>query len=350
MSKRGKVMSILVMCLLFFISCEKIDSFIEKNSVDTEEQMESTEGTISDISSDISNDIENEIKNNKELATDYFWQDKITDDTVAVIVNNITDEEYSSLNNVETVILGDTTEGIVAVAAIDGIDMEIWSLEYSEDELKEKEMIHKRKSMKVNEAINIETLIPEGTPSYKIKGSSSQGDFQYIIQYNGFNSGKHIEYISYGVDTTNNSSEKSKIKTMKCRLFFFDGVNMQQYYIDKEIAVEDRAVIKALTKELQKAEQYDNNFLALSDKVEITSAKVENGVLKVEFSSDYTLDETLGSSNEDGLLNSLINTYGYNLGVDKVAIYFGNELYTGVKGELEPGYFKVDFSSAEIYS
>ena len=70
MSKRGKVMSILVMCLLFFISCEKIDSFIEKNSVDTEEQMESTEGTISDISSDISNDIENEIKNNKELATD----------------------------------------------------------------------------------------------------------------------------------------------------------------------------------------------------------------------------------------------------------------------------------------
>ena len=137
MSKRGKVMSILVMCLLFFISCEKIDSFIEKNSVDTEEQMESTEGTISDISSDISNDIENEIKNNKELATDYFWQDKITDDTVAVIVNNITDEEYSSLNNVETVILGDTTEGIVAVAAIDGIDMEIWSLEYSEDELKE---------------------------------------------------------------------------------------------------------------------------------------------------------------------------------------------------------------------
>ena len=284
------------------------------------------------------------------MATDYFWQDKITDDTVAVIVNNITDEEYSSLNNVETVILGDTTEGIVAVAAIDGIDMEIWSLEYSEDELKEKEMIHKRKSMKVNEAINIETLIPEGTPSYKIKGSSSQGDFQYIIQYNGLNGGKHIEYISYGVDSTNTSSEKSKIKTMKCRLFFFDGVNMQQYYIDKEIAVEDRAVIKALTKELQKAEQYDNNFLALSDKVEITSAKVENGVLKVEFSSDYTLDETLGSSTEDGLLNSLINTYGYNLGVDKVAIYFGNELYTGVKGELEPGYFKVDFSSAEIYS
>ena len=329
---------------------KKIDSFIEKNSVDTEEQMESTEGTISDISSDISNDIENEIKNNKELATDYFWQDKITDDTVAVIVNNITDEEYSSLNNVETVILGDTTEGIVAVAAIDGIDMEIWSLEYSEDELKEKEMIHKRKSMKVNEAINIETLIPEGTPSYKIKGSSSQGDFQYIIQYNGMNGGKHIEYISYGVDSTNTSSEKSKIKSMKCRLFFFDGVNMQQYYIDKEIAVEDRAVIKALTKELQKAEQYDNNFLALSDKVEITSAKVENGVLKVEFSSDYTLDETLGSSTEDGLLNSLINTYGYNLGVDKVAIYFGNELYTGVKGELEPGYFKVDFSSAEIYS
>ena len=73
MSKRGKVMSILVMCLLFFISCEKIDSFIEKNSVDTEEQMESTEGTISDISSDISNDKENEIKNNGVYCSCINW-------------------------------------------------------------------------------------------------------------------------------------------------------------------------------------------------------------------------------------------------------------------------------------
>lgn len=350
MRKRGKAIAVLAMCLMFFISCEKIDSFIEKNSADTEEQVESTEGTVGEVSSDSSNEIENEIENNKELAIDYFWQDEMTDDTVAVIVNNITDEEYSSLNNVETVILGDSTEGIVAVAAIDEINMEIWSLEYSGDELKEKEMIHKRKNMKANEAINIETLIPEGIPSYKIKGSSSKGDFEYIIQYDGLNGGNHLEYISYGANNTNSSSEKSKIKSMKCRLFFFDGANMQEYYMDKDISVEDKAIIKALTKELQKATQYDSNFLALSDEVGITSAKVEDGILKVEFSSDYTLDEPLGSSIEEGLLNSIIDTYGYNLGVDKVAVYFGDELYTGVKGELEAGYFKVDFSSAELYS
>ena len=50
------------------------------------------------------------------------------------------------------------------------------------------------------------------------------------------------------------------------------------------------------------------------------------------------------------MLSSLLATYGYNLNVDKVAIYFNDELYTSLRGELPNGYFDVDYSSAKAYS
>lgn len=149
------------------------------------------------------------------------------------------------------------------------------------------------------------------------------------------------------------NSDKDNASTThgKYRLFYFDSEKLQLYYVDKEIAVEDKAIIKALTKELQ-SNLPKSSFLALTDKVQIKSAKLDSktGVLKVVFSDSYVNKMNLGSATESGLLSSLICTYGYNLGVDKVAIYFGDELYTSLKGSLPEGYFKVDYSSAIPYS
>ena len=58
----------------------------------------------------------------------------------------------------------------------------------------------------------------------------------------------------------------------------------------------------------------------------------------------------LEDSNESGLLYSLINTYGYNYDVDKVAIYFGDTLYTALSGELPEGYFNVTLENAVEYN
>ncbi len=159
-------------------------------------------------------------------------------------------------------------------------------------------------------------------------------------------------------DKNNNDNEKDEPETestnkqlKKVRLFYFDTVNYELYYVDKEIEVKDKAIIKALTKELQDYSP-NNNFLNLTDKVEITSATLDekNGILKIKFSSSYVNEMLLGSSTESGLLSSLLATYGYNFNVDKVAIYFNDELYTSLKGDLPNGYFDVDYSSAKAYS
>lgn len=159
-------------------------------------------------------------------------------------------------------------------------------------------------------------------------------------------------------DKNNNDNEKDEPETespnkqlKNVRLFYFDTVNYELYYVDKEIEIKDKAIIKALTKELQDYSP-NNNFLSLTNKVEITSATLDekSGVLKVKFSSSYVNEMLLGSSTESGLLSALLATYGYNLNVDKVAIYFNDELYTSLKGDLPNGYFDVDYSSAKAYS
>lgn len=151
-------------------------------------------------------------------------------------------------------------------------------------------------------------------------------------------------------DEYNKNNNSLNIQDRNCRIFFFDSKALKLKYIDTTIQVENGAIIKALTNELQNT-NYNDDFLTLTKKALIKSATIDisTDVLKVVFSDDYTKYMTLGTATESGLLSSLICTYGYNLGVDKVAIYFGDELYTCLRGDLPEGYFTVDYSFAEEY-
>jgi len=154
-------------------------------------------------------------------------------------------------------------------------------------------------------------------------------------------------------NTSNNSNEnsnnenpskppKTEVKTV--RIFAFDYETPELYYYDTEITVTDNALVTALTNELQHNLPEDR-FLALTDEVGVTSAKLddEKGILTVVFNEAFTEKMLLGSVTESGLLASILSTYAYNYGVDKVAIYFGDTLYTSLRGELPEGYFEVDY-------
>lgn len=146
------------------------------------------------------------------------------------------------------------------------------------------------------------------------------------------------------------AENKPSIKDTNCRLYFFNTKELAMYYVDTTIPVEDNAIIKALTKELQN-QNYSKDFLTLTNKVQIKSAKVDKDkkLLTVVFSDSYVNHMTLGNATESGLLATLLSTYGYNLGVAKVAIYFNNELYTSLRGDLPEGYFKVNYSDAKKF-
>ena len=157
-----------------------------------------------------------------------------------------------------------------------------------------------------------------------------------------------IRQLFYPYRLWKNKIEKTKTELRKVRIFAFDYQTPELYYYDTQIKVTDNALVKALTNELQHNLPEDR-FLTLTDEVGVTSAKLdkENGILTVVFNEAFTEKMLLGSVTESGLLASILSTYAYNYGVDKVAIYFGDKLYTSLRGELPEGYFKVDYSDAK---
>lgn len=153
-----------------------------------------------------------------------------------------------------------------------------------------------------------------------------------------------------------NDEEKEEEKTpiiekRNARIYAFNYEELALYYYDTSIAVVDNALVGALTKELQ-SNLPNDKFLALTDKIGVTSAKLdrEKSLLTVVFSDSFVDHMLLGNSTESGLLSSLICTYGYNYDVDNVAIYFKDELYTSLKGDLESGSFEVNYSEAKEYN
>lgn len=147
------------------------------------------------------------------------------------------------------------------------------------------------------------------------------------------------------------SSEKDEVTQSKMsRLYYYDIEKDEMFYIDESVDVVDGAYINALTKGL-KDNQNNEDFVTMNQETFVTSAKLdeESGVLNIYFNDSFYLSTNLGSGIEVGFINALVNTYGYNYNVDKVAIYVEGKLYEDQRGTMPNGYFPVTAESATKY-
>ena len=113
------------------------------------------------------------------------------------------------------------------------------------------------------------------------------------------------------------------------------------------MTVTDNAFVTALTEKLYSAPNNNNNFVVLSKDYGVSSATLnyDTNVLTVVFNENFIKDMELSTEIANGVIGAVVNTYGYNYGVDKVAVYFGSELYTGLDGTSDAGYSKVNYSN-----
>lgn len=141
---------------------------------------------------------------------------------------------------------------------------------------------------------------------------------------------------------SNKNDEVSK-ENMIIRIFYHDN-DYKLYYVDKEVEVQEKAIIRAITEELKK--DFDEGIsVGIPIEAKIKDAKIEEGVLTVNFSRDSFKNINLGSGFETSMLKCMVNSYGYNLGVDKVIIKIDGKNYASGHIYLEEGeYFQVDYS------
>lgn len=163
------------------------------------------------------------------------------------------------------------------------------------------------------------------------------------------NNNSFVENNSSNV-TPDKSSLSSTTNTVNrdCRVFYFNKVDLKTYCVDTSVKVTDNAFVTALTEKLYSAPNNNNNFVVLSKDYGVNSATLnyDTNVLTVVFNENFIKDMDLSTDVANGVIGAIVNTYGYNYGLDKVAIYFGDTLYTGLKGELLEGYYTVNTEDA----
>ena len=142
--------------------------------------------------------------------------------------------------------------------------------------------------------------------------------------------------------TTSDNSTVSR----SCRIFYYNKVDSKTYCVDTSSTVTDNAFVTALTEKLYTAPNNNNNFLTLSKDYGVKSATLDydTNVLKVVFNNNFLDEMKLDDTTSQGFMASIIDTYAYNYNVNKVAVYFGNDLYTGIDGTSTAGYTTVDYT------
>lgn len=152
--------------------------------------------------------------------------------------------------------------------------------------------------------------------------------------------------------TSNITPDKSSIssapttKSRNCRVFYFNKVDLKTYCVDTSVKVTDNAFVTALTEQLYNAPKGNKNFVTLSKDYGVSSATLnyETNVLSVVFNENFIKDMELTKEVANGVIQAIVNTYGYNYSVNKVAVYFGNELYTDIDGTKDNGYCSVNYT------
>ena len=160
-------------------------------------------------------------------------------------------------------------------------------------------------------------------------------------------------FVESNSSTPNVTPDKSAISSTtntvnrNCRVFYFNKVDLKTYCVDTNVKVTDNAFVTALTEQLYSAPNGNNNFVVLSKDYGVSSETLNynTNVLPVVFNENFIKDMELSTEVANGVIEAIFNTYGYNYGVDKVAVYFGDQLYTGIDGTAAAGYCSVNYSN-----
>lgn len=201
----------------------------------------------------------------------------------------------------------------------------------------------------INDTENTDDITnTESTDEDSNTASDTEASDDAVLTNTNFLESDNSTSGSASTATPDKASLSSTTNTVNrdCRVFYFNKVDLKTYCVDTSVAVTDNAFVTALTEELYSAPNNNSNFVVLSKDYGVKSATLnyDTNVLTVIFNENFVKDMELSTEVANGVVSAVVNTYGYNYGVDKVAVYFGDELYTGLEGTESAGYSKVNYS------
>ena len=153
--------------------------------------------------------------------------------------------------------------------------------------------------------------------------------------------------INSNVSKNESSSSSKKEVDQEIRLYVYDAISGESMYTMKNITIVDGALVSAIINALK--DDSSNNFTALNPEIQVKSAKLEKDkdLLTVDFGEKFLNNMDLGGGVEMGMLQSVVNSLGYNFGVSNVCITVNGEGYSsGHVSHKADEPFKVDYSNS----
>ena len=153
--------------------------------------------------------------------------------------------------------------------------------------------------------------------------------------------------INSNVSKNESSSSSKKEVDQEIRLYVYDAISGESMYTMKNITIVDGALVSSIINALK--DDSSNNFTALNPEIQVKSAKLEKDkdLLTVDFGEKFLNNMDLGGGVEMGMLQSVVNSLGYNFGVSNVCITVNGEGYSsGHVSHKADEPFKVDYSNS----
>lgn len=186
----------------------------------------------------------------------------------------------------------------------------------------------------------VSSNIEDITKSDSIKENTEKG-----IEKNTNQEEKFAGNNSGNTNKKDNNSESNK--NQEYRVFYYNGVLDKIYYTTPSITGDIKSDTSILENMLK--QEVASDLLYLDDSLKVNSVVEHGDYISVDLSSSiYNMLSRFGGSSELGLLHSIAYTYGYNYGVNKVAITVDNKPYMGGHVILEEGdYITINLDKVE---
>ena len=163
-------------------------------------------------------------------------------------------------------------------------------------------------------------------------------------------SDKENDKVSTPSEKNDSSSidNENEILTESANIYYYDVVNDKIVYLSKTIEIKNKEVATALVNELKKSPTEDISPV-ISSNITLKSATLDKAsdTIKLDFSSNFVIEQNLGAGTESSTLKAICNTFGDYFNVSKVIITLDGKPYSSghiIKAEGEA--FDVDLNNS----
>lgn len=192
------------------------------------------------------------------------------------------------------------------------------------------------------ENVNVPNENNDSHISIKDEDNKENSMEQNNIEINKENANTENTEDKHEDSQTNTSDKENIVENKEGRIYYHEGFSGNNYFLTKNLSSDNKTKVVEIINTLKNLPNTDylenvenQEFTPLQSDINVNNVVIEKDIVKIDFNKNFT--EGLGSAGENSIVESIVNSVGYNLGVNNVIITFNGENYSSGHTYMEDG-------------